>query len=217
MIHLERLPKPDILVKKEKEWTEKFLASDKSRPDNSKYAHPEIKALLFAMSSGKCFYCEQKISQDYHEVDHFIEISDIEGRELAFDWDNLFLACDNCNGKLNNKVLPADSVLNPCEHTNEEIEAVLDFENEHIVMRNNRDIGYRTIQKYKLDSPQLDLYRARRLNQFYQVLVAIQKKQNSEHRDWLNPLEREELRRFTQKDHAFSFMFQCLFQKTQIL
>ncbi|OQX80987.1 MAG: hypothetical protein B6D64_02470 [Bacteroidetes bacterium 4484_276] len=61
MIHINRLPKPDILTRKEKEWTEKFLASDKKRPDNSKYGHKEIRTQLNSMSYHKCFYCERKL------------------------------------------------------------------------------------------------------------------------------------------------------------
>ncbi len=68
MIHLKRLPKPEILVRKEKEWTKKFVTSDKPRPENRKYAHREIKEQLFAMSSGKCFYCERKISHERKEI-----------------------------------------------------------------------------------------------------------------------------------------------------
>lgn len=213
MIHIERLPKPEILARKEKEWTEKFIASGKSRPDNSKYAHREIKEQLFAMSSGKCFYCERKISHEHHEIDHFIEVSDVAGKELAFDWDNLFLACENCNRKLNNQTIQVDSVLNPCTHTDDEIEAALDFEDEQIVARGDSEIGHQTIKKYKLNSELLDYHRLKRLDNFRKVLLGIKKNQISEHRDKLNDREFEIIKSFAQKDHAFSLMFSCLFRK----
>jgi uncharacterized protein (TIGR02646 family) len=213
MIHLERLPKPDVLAKKEKEWTKKFLASDKPRPDHSKYAHVEIKDALFAMSFGKCFYCERKISHERKEIDHFIEVSDANGRRLAFNWDNLFLACDNCNGKLSNKTIPVDLVLNPCAHSDEEIEAVLDFEDEHIVARNDSELGYKTIQKYKLNAELLDYHRLKRLDDFRKILLKIRNKQIFEHRDKLNSNEIKIIKSFAQKDHAFSLMFRCLFRK----
>lgn len=213
MVHIERLPKPGILVKKENEWTEKFLASGKSRPDNSKYAHDEIKSLLFAMSSGKCFYCERKISHEHYEIDHFIEVSDVRGKELAFYWDNLFLACENCNRKLNNQTISVDSVLNPCKHTDDEIEAELDFEDEHIVARGDSEIGHKTIKKYKLNSELSDYHRLKRLDNFRKVLLAIRDSQILEHRDKLNDSEIEIINRYAQKDHAFSLMFRCLLRK----
>ena len=46
----------DVNQKKD-EWSTKFIASGKNRPDNSKYGHKEIKETLFAMSHNKCFYC----------------------------------------------------------------------------------------------------------------------------------------------------------------
>jgi hypothetical protein len=46
MRHVKRLAEPDILVQKKDEWTRKFIASGKKRPNNSKYGHKEIKAAL---------------------------------------------------------------------------------------------------------------------------------------------------------------------------
>ena len=142
MIHVERLNKPDILIKKEKEWTEKFLASGKNRPDNSKYGHKGIRSQLNSMSCHKCFYCEQKLKGVPAEIDHFIEVSDPNGKKLAFDWDNLYLACNNCNNKLNNITVPVTDVLDPCKHTNEEIQEHITFEKEVITAKNNSEIGF---------------------------------------------------------------------------
>lgn len=213
MIHLKRLPKPDILVNKEKEWTDKYLASGSPRPDSSKYAHREIKDLLFTMSFGKCFYSEHKISYERKEIDHFIEVSDEKGRALAFNWDNLFLACVNCNGKLNNRTIPVESVLNPCQHSDKDIEAVLDFEDEHIVARNNSNIGYKTIQKYKLNAEVLDYHRLKRLDHFRKILLKNKENQIAEQRNKLNTKEIEILDTFSQKDRAFSLMFRCFFRR----
>lgn len=84
MRHIDRLPKPAILREKQAEWQEKYdakLATDPhARPDSSKYAHKEIKDALYAMSYGKCFYCETKLSGGNMEVDHFKGTGDIRGR-----------------------------------------------------------------------------------------------------------------------------------------
>ena len=98
MIHLERLNKPSILVQKEQQWKDDYFNSpDKKRPDSSKYAHNEILEQLTSISFHKCFYCERKLKGVSKEVDHYLEVADENGREKAFEWENLFLSCENCN------------------------------------------------------------------------------------------------------------------------
>ncbi len=70
MRHLKRLPVPQILVEKKEEWTRKFIASGKKRPDSSKYAHASIKEVLQTMSLHKCFYYERSLKDVPSEVDH---------------------------------------------------------------------------------------------------------------------------------------------------
>lgn len=100
MRHLNRLPTPNILIKKQVEWTDKFVSSSSKRPDNSKYAHKDILTDLCSISYHKCYYCEQKIKGIAQEIDHYIEV--IEDKKLAFDWNNLYLSCSNCNNKISN-------------------------------------------------------------------------------------------------------------------
>jgi hypothetical protein len=55
MRSIKRLSEPKILSNKKVEWTDKFLKSNKNRPDSSKYAHTEIRNQLDSMSFHKCF------------------------------------------------------------------------------------------------------------------------------------------------------------------
>ncbi len=120
MRYIQRLPKPEVLEKNAAQWTADFLAvrtanPNKKRPDNSKYAHKEIKNYLAGMSSKKCFYCERPIVESEYEIDHFIEA--VERPDLAFDWENLYLSCKNCNReKIPNTKLPNIETLNPCSN-----------------------------------------------------------------------------------------------------
>ncbi len=216
MIHIDRLPKPDILVRKEIEWTKKFINSGKKRPDNSKYGHPEIRKHLNSMSYHKCFYCERKLTGVHKEIDHYIEVSDPTGKQLAFDWDNLFLACDNCNDKFSNTSIPVSEALNPCIDTNEKIQENITFEDEIISAKNNSIIGLQTIKKFRLDTELLDMLRAKQLNWFNKVLIKILKKTNTEGGREINDTEKESLLRFTQKDHPFSLMFKIVLKEYNI-
>ena len=135
MRHIDRLPAPDILVQKHIEWQQKYeekLAENPSaRPDSPRYAHKQIKDRLFEMSFGKCFYCETKLTDSNKEVDHFVEVAIDHSK--AYEWENLYLACSNCNDKVNHLVIPVTDALDPCRDSDAEIQRNISFEAEQPV------------------------------------------------------------------------------------
>jgi hypothetical protein len=213
MRSLSRLPKPNILVSKEVQWTESFIASGKERPDNSKYGHTEIRSQLHRISFNKCFYSEVKFAVETEgQIDHYIEVSD--DKTIAFQWDNLYLSHKDCNqGKPNNKTIPVIETLNPFSNSDEDIEENLIFEDECITAKSSSVLGLNTIKKYKLDSPLFDRLRSKHLIQFYKVLHTISQNQIKENRQTINEVEIEALHRFAQPDHSFSLMFRFLLKK----
>jgi len=111
MIQVTRTKKPDILSYKEKEWKSglkkarsEFLQNHtpaykkKLELAYRKYNHRQVKESLQAMFSGKCAYCESHIAHiGYGHIEHFRPKSKFP--DLCFDWDNLMLGCEICNGK----------------------------------------------------------------------------------------------------------------------
>jgi len=79
-----------------------------------RYNEDRIVAELWKMQHGKCCYCEEDIPEKGHAkaVEHFKPKSVF--KSLTNDWDNLLLACAQCNGK--------KSDLFPIELTSEEEE-----------------------------------------------------------------------------------------------
>jgi hypothetical protein len=213
MRYINRLSKPAILEEKEQEWTAKFLASGEKRPDNSKYGNPKIKSLLFTMSYNKCYYCEKKLTDD-SEIDHFIEVA--ERKDLAYSWENLYLACHNCNGKVPNKDIAVTTVLNPCVDSDEEIMQHLAFEDEEIIAKNNSEKGLKTIMKYKLSSEDLDAIRGKFLKQFHKKIIELQTIRIRENRK-LNIEETKSLLRFSEPNFPFSLMFKIQLAKYKFL
>ena len=218
MIQLRRLPCPGILERKYETWTEKYLARREEdpgkRPESRQYAHPEIKDTLAAMSSGKCFYCESKLGEDEYEVDHHIEIAEDPGR--AFDWNNLYLACNGCQNKLPGKTIAVVECLDPC---NLEVAPAdhLGFEDEVIVPKNASPQGRRTIAKYKLGRGDLELKRIRQLKRFHARLDEIRRSQIADGGRRLTADERARLRRFAAPEHSYSLMFQCYLTRRGLL
>ena len=155
MRHIEKGSEPEYLTEHKEVWLKKFLEKCKAhpdeniRPDSKKYAHPQIVDALWSASHGKCYYCECPLDA-YKEVDHFIEVS--ERKDLAFDWQNLYLSCNSCNDKKNNKSIPVDKALDPCKDSDEEIQKHITFIDEVPCAIDQSEKGLLTIQKYKLDS-----------------------------------------------------------------
>ena len=215
MRHLKRLPKPQILVKKEAEWQRKYeekLEEDsKARPDSSKYAHREITEALNAMSYGKCFYCETKLSSDIQEVDHFVEVAIDHSK--AYDWKNLYLACSNCNDKLDHNVIPVECVLDPCMDSDEEIQRHITFVDEVICPVDASEKGLKTIKKYKLGTDLLNMKRGKWLRNLMRDVINIGKTMHQEGRTELTDEERRYIRHFMSPDQPYSLMCEVFIKK----
>lgn len=208
MRHIERLPIPLILANKHDEWQakyeEKLAANPKARPDSSKYGHKDIRERLNSCSFNKCFYCESKLKGTLKEIDHYIEVSIDSGK--AYDWDNLYLSCSNCNDKIDHSAIPVSETLNPCVDSDEEIQRHITFEKECICSQPESEKGLRTIQKFKLDSEMLDLRRSKWLNKLATKAIDIDNDMKADNRTIPTEEEKNAIRLFMQKDQPYSLM-----------
>jgi hypothetical protein len=155
------------------------------------------------MSFHKCFYCEQS-TQHAPEVDHYIEVA--ERPEHAFEWENLYGSCRECNDKIPSSAIAACDCLDPCDPNVHPAEH-LTFQGELIRARADSPSGRATIKKYKLDRAELDLKRLRQLNYFLTALTRIQKRMIAEGRRRMTEDEKEILRGFREPSQPFSLMF----------
>lgn len=211
MRQLKRLACPEILASKTDEWTrryqEKRSQNPKLRPDSRQYAHRDILDTLAAMSHKKCFYCEHLLDEDEYTVDHHVEVSEASGK--AFAWDNLYLCCRGCQGKLAEATVPRADCLDPCDPRIDPADH-LTFKHEVILPRNDSQRGRQTIRKHKLDRGDLELRRIRQLKLFLIESNRIKDRQIEQGRTHLTDDERALLRRFSAPEHPFSLMFREL-------
>jgi uncharacterized protein (TIGR02646 family) len=131
MIRIHRPPEaPAILADKGKR-KQRALCSGYSRSpkayktgaktfsfDSSVYAHRSVKEALVAMQSGKCCFCESKITHTaYGDVEHFrpkagfrqtpTDLLTTPGYYwLAYEWGNLLLCCQLCNQQFKANLFP---------------------------------------------------------------------------------------------------------------
>lgn len=208
MRHIERLPIPQILANKHDEWQAKYeerlAVNPKARPDSSKYGHNDIRERLNSCSFNKCFYCESKLKGTLKEIDHYIEVSIDHSK--AYDWDNLYLSCSNCNDKLDHNAIPVTEALNPCVDSDEEIQRHITFEKECICSLPGSEKGLKTIQKFKLDSEMLDLRRSKWLNKLATKAIDIDNDMKADNRSIPTEEEKNAIRLFMQKDQPYSLM-----------
>jgi len=120
-----QLLKPEILNKKQVEWQSGLnKAISEYQNDNSpanrkkldvafcKYNHKQVKDSLKIMFSGKCAYCESHITHiGFGHIEHFRPKSKFP--ELCFEWDNLLLGCEICNGKYKGDKFPESNEGGP--------------------------------------------------------------------------------------------------------
>ncbi len=209
MILITRLPEPAILAEKKDTWLQSYLKKrakkPNQRPPSNQYGHREIRETLESMSFHKCFYCERKLIETKGEVDHYIEVT--EEPALAFEWKNLYLSCPDCNRrKLSNATIPVSDCLDPCDQSVTHADH-LTFDSEYIRPKAGSTKGPKTIQKYKLDRPELNYLRLKHLQRFHELLLKIRDRQIRDGRKTLTNSEKESLVCFKEADYTFSLMF----------
>jgi uncharacterized protein (TIGR02646 family) len=88
-------------------------------PNRTYYNRSEVKTVLTRMHHSKCCYCEQSLrTRAYLHVEHFRPKSGVRQRLkqprdefpgyywLAYRWDNLLLACHDCNSRFKRTLFP---------------------------------------------------------------------------------------------------------------
>lgn len=95
MRNIAKLPQPKILAEKKAEWTAALLA-EPSETNRHRYRDSQIKTTLLAETNNKCVYCESKIGHNCPgDIEH--KVPKVIRPELTFQWDNMTIACNECN------------------------------------------------------------------------------------------------------------------------
>jgi uncharacterized protein (TIGR02646 family) len=101
MRNLTKRPKPVVLAENEVNWLSDYLSDLSNTTNKYRYRHRDIKSELKIETSDKCVYCESKIGYNTPgDVEHKVPSS--VNRNLHFTWNNLTIACTECNRRKNN-------------------------------------------------------------------------------------------------------------------
>lgn len=99
---LTKSAKPEILIQKAEAWRDELLAvlengEKPSKAIRDRYRHKDIKAAILIETHGKCAYCESKVTHIAHgDIEHIRPKSKVPAK--AYEWENITLTCDICNG-----------------------------------------------------------------------------------------------------------------------
>lgn len=96
MRNLAKAIAPQVLTDNETYWLEQLAADPENATKKARYRHPEIKGAIRDEAFNKCIYCESKLGHNTPgDVEHYLPSS--KRPHLRFNWDNLGLACTECN------------------------------------------------------------------------------------------------------------------------
>ncbi len=101
MLRLTRPPEPVCLTERGASWTARWVGADATKAWRwPEYEGRSVRDLLLvplrSMTDEHCAYCDGfPFDMSLESIEHFRPKATF--RELAFDWGNLFLACDHCN------------------------------------------------------------------------------------------------------------------------
>lgn len=193
MIFVKRFDEPASLIDNKNKWLEDYLlaienyklnANDRNRrlknKAENKYRQQDIKTSLKKMFEGKCAYCESYLAHiSYGHIEHFKPKSKYP--EDCFNWDNLLLGCEVCNGiqyksnhfplEANNGPIVNPTIENPFDFFKFEYDPITGLAN--VLGKNNR--GIVTEKLLGLNRPELLKHRSRIVRRI--VFVAIKASQ----------------------------------------
>ena len=230
MIRVVRTNKPNSLVLNAERWRGEYLAARAALAANpksvelkkakkqaeQKYFQEDVQhALREDMFHDKCGFCERK--RDYSQIEHYRPKDSYP--ELCFEWLNLILACEVCNGasyKGTKFLLDAEGnplLINPCEDDpNEHIEFVCEQDDASddgfmAILKPKTAKGEATIRILGLNRLNLLKERNRHIAPYYLILALMARDGDRTAMDLLN--------RACQSDNIFAAFMRSI--KMQIV
>jgi|TARA_A100000171_G_scaffold11625_1_gene9511 5-methylcytosine-specific restriction endonuclease McrA len=146
--NLIKLEEPAVLHSHCQRWLEEFVADQGNFTKRCRYRHPEIKATLKKETGYKCIYCESKIGHNSPgDIEHKIPSS--KHIEFHFTWDNLTIACAECNRRKNSYFEEGNAFLDPYS---DDVESLLEHYGPLVYWRTNENRSEITVRILELNS-----------------------------------------------------------------
>ena len=148
MRNIEKLATPEVLSANHEEWTAAYVADKTSTTKKYRYRPPQIKTTLKEETGWKCVYCESKIGHNTPgDIEHKIPSS--KAVHLHFAWENLTIACTECNRRKNDYYKVGEEFLDPY---NEDVEHSIQHYGPVLGWSNGNERAEITVKTLELDT-----------------------------------------------------------------
>lgn len=148
MRKLEKLNEPEILSANKETWLAEYIADLGNSTKRYRYRDPEIKSRLKQETGFKCVYCESSIGHNTPgDIEHKVPSS--KNRNLHFTWENLTVACTECNRRKNDYYVEGNEFLDPYV---DQVEDLLEHHGPLVLWANGSTRGEITIRTLELNT-----------------------------------------------------------------
>ena len=148
MRRMDKSACPDVLEQNGDQWLHEFLEEPNNPTRRYRYRHPSIKRRLKEETHAKCIYCESKIGHNTPgDAEHIKPVSKV--CQDIFVWDNLTIACTECNRRKSDYYDLNCMMLNPYV---DDVEEMIVHLGPFVTWQVSNDRAEITIRKLELDS-----------------------------------------------------------------
>jgi len=201
MRNLEKLTIPEVLEQNHDNWLAAYLADKSNSTNKYRYRHTDIKTQLKEETGWKCVYCESKIGHNTPgDVEHKIPSSKVEG--LHFEWENLTVACTECNRRKNSYYIEGEEFLDPYI---DDVENAVEHYGPVLGWRNGNERAEVTVKTLELDTHIRFSLISRKIEKIEELNNVIERYVKEESQS-IKTLMKQKIKRMIQRESEFSGM-----------
>lgn len=201
MRNLEKLPVPGILSSNHDEWLAAYVEDQNNPTKKYRYRHVEIKTTLKEETGWKCVYCESKIGHNTPgDIEH--KIPSTKAEHLHFSWDNLTVACTECNRRKNDYYEEGEEFLDPY---NDDVENMVEHYGPIMGWVNGNERAEITIKKLELDTYSRDALICRKIEKIEELNNVLERYVKEENKT-IKSLMKKKVEQMIDKKSEYSGM-----------
>ncbi len=213
MRHISKLAEPNVLLQNKTNWLADYKADKTNGTNKYRYRHSDIKGQLKTETGFKCVYCESKIGHNTPgDVEHIIPSS--KNEDTHFVWDNLTIACTECNRRKNDYYEHGEEFLNPYSDNN--LEYLIEHFGPIVNWRNGHVRAEITVKILELNKPTRVQLILRKIEKIEDTNTLIER-YIAEQNPTLKQIHKLQLEQMTLVDAEFSGMVKSLVDQKGIL
>lgn len=211
MRNLLKVEEPDVLKQNNATWLTDYLADKRNSTKKYRYRHPEIKEALKQETGFKCVYCESKIGHNTPgDIEHKIPSSKDES--FHFVWENLTIACTECNRRKNDYYETDNQFLDPYL---DDVESCLEHHGPLVMWQSSNgsaEVSVRILELNSVKRQQLIEHKIAKIEEFSNLIERFLEQSNST----LKQLLWKQIEDTTNSKSEYSAMLQSVIQKKGI-